>query len=885
MQRLQPRTTVYLNLADVDPDAHSISAYIHQRFGATLGSFPLSQLSYELQRPAAKPGALGTALRDEVLMYLQRTTSAQPLTLLLDNAHVLNSEARTFLLTYLLAAPEFLTNRQHHRLRWIISMRTEVDLPIRNLRTALNIQSIQQHALAFTPQAMRTLGLSELEIQRVAGWPAAVAMLTHAHDAADIVEDMLSTIDEQWLPSLRRASLLSTWRADDPAASALDLRDGWLTHARTHGIPCWPLGDGCFEPLPIITEVLMRALRNRPSEHAAAQRALASVQQGTQPLTATRSYLEAGDVQQAQDLLVDLTSNLAERGQLVAALPQLIVLNPPPTHPLYLSLASSLFDSGQVLRGLEHAEAAVTQNSEPSRALALLARMRLRLGQTDLATTHFRQALSAPEAQHDPLLKAQFALTLAIQARTETVDLAMQAEQLAQQVLGDAVSRSLDEAELLARTARTLSAALRGERETARVQATVVISSLDTLSPGPDLIVALTELARYYADDHEQELAHFCLERAAEMLERGRTTDGSLRLSTARAHVALRSSDLTRAHLHATQAAQDALLLQHPAAHRELLLLLAILELLAATPSTRHLTELAEHYGDQTGVTALIQLLQTLLIGGALPSTWRDTPYLPLEVQILATVREVCEHPLNFLLQTELLTLQRRVGAQAIQSYATLQHLTLPARVQTLLRLPVVQVQVLCAQPQITVNHKSSQIRGMLLLPLLLLLRQRSLDSLEIQTCLVGERTSTRKTALSKLRTWLASRTDRPTGMTRRGTLSVRDWHITFDTQRLQGCSLDTLLEVYQAPVYANWTGNVPAPLQAWRDDVRAVVCERVQAALQASAHALSMAEQQQAMTAWHRLVQRDPELAVFASVHLERQADGWARQSQGEAL
>ncbi|ULH18100.1 hypothetical protein MF271_24405 (plasmid) [Deinococcus sp. KNUC1210] len=869
VQRRHPTTTVYLNAAEVDPDAYSISAYIHQRMTAALGPLRLSQsqLSYELQRPAAKVGALGAALRQNVLTYAQQMVPEQPLTFLLDNTHLLNSESRAFLITYLLAAPEFTSNRQHQRVRWIISMRTEADLPIRNLKTLLNIHTIQQHDLALTPQAMRALGMSDLEIQRVAGWPAAVALSTHAHDAADLVEDLLNTLDEQWLPSLRRASLLPTWRADDPAASALELRDGWLKQTQTHGIPCQPLGDGSFEPLPIVSEVLLRALRNHPSEYAAAQRALAGVQRIERPLTATSTYLAAGDRPQAQELLVDLTCDLADRGQLVAALPQLIEFDPPPHHPLYLALASSLYDSGQLLRGLEHAEAALAANTDPFRALVLLARMRLRMGQMELATMHFQRALTYPESQHDPLIRAQFALALAAQARTDHLHLSSttNAEYQAQQVIGNTVSRSLDTAELLARTALTITAALRGVRDAARAQATIVVSSIDTLPPSADLILVLTELARYYADDQEHELAYTCLERATEMTDKGRTTEGVLLLSTARAYVALRFGDLTRAHIHATQAAQDAVLLHHHVAHRDLLLMLAILELLAPQPTTLHLDLLAEQYGDQVGVTDWVHLLHHLFVDGILLPTWRDTRSLPLEVQILATVREACAQPNAQLLHTELLALQRRVGPQAIQSYATLQGLTLPDQVQGLLRAPVVHVQVCCAQPQVLINHKPSHVRGMLLLPLMLLLRQRALDNGTIQTCMLEESASTRKSALSRLRTWLSARTDWPTALTRRGTLSVRDWQISFDTQRLEGCSLETLLEVYQAPVYANWTGEVPVPLQTWRNDVRTLVYERVQAAFQPPSHSLSVTEQQHVMTVWQRLVRRDPELAVVA--------------------
>ncbi|GGR12724.1 hypothetical protein [Deinococcus ruber] len=851
---------VLISLADADPDPLSIAGLFHQRLQTVFGPLAQSRLAYDLQKPSVTPAAIAAALRHDLLLYTARWTV--PLTLLLDDAETLTNAGRLFLLSHLLSAADLL---ESFKVRWIISMRTERDLPVRSLYPRMSVQTITTRDLAFDECAMRTLGLTDAQCIRTAGWPAAVMLASLGTEPAEVAHALLLMVPEVLLPTLRRASLLNVWRSGDPAHAHMRLRDGWLTDARSAGIPCQQLHDGSFELHPIMREVLEAELRLRPEEYASAHGALADTLKDHQPMLAVSAYLEAGNEQQAHDVLTALLPSLQSGEQLTAALPLLLRVVTNEASPLFVTLAQALFDNGQLAEGLRRAEIALARAADRAPVLAVLGRMRLRAGNTDLAETYVSEALTGSLPKEEAmLLRAQLALALALQARAAQPHLTSQAELHAQQVIAAASkTRTFGEAELLARTALVITHALRGLRDHARHYAAGAWAALQTLSAGTTVVVCLTQLARFSADDGMDDTASALLEQARAMHGNARDADSSLSITLARAHLALRRGNAIQAATCATQAAHLAAAQHHVPAQREALLLSAITGVLPISNATAiRFGELLRHFGSDPAISAAEAVLTRVFVKGfPVTEKWRGDSALPLEIRALVAVSAVCAAPYDPLWLAEVMDLRQRLGSGAITAYAHLLGRGLPSRL-----LPSsVRIEVLALQrrPTYMLNGQPFAVRTPLMLPLLLLISNGTLTTREIDT-LIGREygESVRKAALSHLRTALKDACGWPDSVPMtRGELSLLTWSRHSDIDELDYCEFTQLERLYAAPVYASKCVDVPSALDALRRHAREKLHVRFQQWLRVDADA--------ALDAWQRLQNVDAQLGTLSPVRV----------------
>ena len=844
---------VLISLNDADPHPLSIANLIHERLEAKFGPHVQSRLSYALQVKGTTPAAVAAAVRHDLQLY---SRANEGITVMLDNTEQLNAEGRLFIIGHLIGAEDQVTGNDPHPVRWIVAMRSEHNLPVRTLRPRMTVQEFTSADLAFCENTMREMGLNDAQIARTQGWPAAVVLASLGDDPAEAASALLSLILEDLLKTLRCASLLPSWRPGDPAHVAMGLRDGWIEDAKSCGVPCVHVENGVLMPHSIVREVLERDLRLRPSEYAAAQRGLAFALQLNQPLTAVEAYLEAGDQKEALNLLSGLLPGLLSGEQIRSALPLLKRIIVTESSPLYLALAQAMFDSGNVAEGLQRAQRALAVSDDQAAVHKVLGRMRLRTGNMQLAATHLRTALNGtPDEAESLLIHAQLALALALHARSVGPTLNTEALNEAQNALEIAVSsRALPDAELLARTALVIVHASRGMRDAAHDAAITARESARALSHGHTLLMCLTHLAAFFADEGMFADAKLLLDQATEMHVDDPDSDSALLLLLARARLNLRQGDAGQTAMYATQAANLAEERQHTPGRREALIMLAVTGVLPVSAGTNiRFSKLSSAFGHEPEIPVSLNLLDDVFIRKqAVPITNRGYGDLPLEVRAVLAIAALHSTPDDTLWHVELDDLRCRMGQGAIAAYTRMMGIQLSPHLSV---APTrIVMRLLRPHPEITIDGKLFDVRSSLLHPLLALFWRTQLHNQQARDLVEAQYgPAVRKNALNHLRNALRDRCKWPEGLYNiRGEISLASWVRHSDIIELDHVPFASLVHLYQAPVLGHQ--RLPPMLEEMRVEARSKLHSRMQE--------WQIVDAQAADEAWDRLLLIDPQLA-----------------------
>ncbi|MCD0174356.1 hypothetical protein IHN32_00090 [Deinococcus sp. 14RED07] len=800
---------LYIRLSDADPDPISIARVVAR----VLPPHPNNQLAYELSRSAVTERAAAAALRHDLNLHA-------PLTLLLDDAETLNNDGRRFFTNLL----------QLSGIRWIVASTTPEDFPIRTLRLRnVPTQLITDRELALSTDEMRDLGLTEAQMDLTQGWPAAVSLAALGDDPRLVAQELLLTVPDTLIPSLRRASLLKTWRTLDPLNTALNLTEGWLATALAYGVPCTRLDNDSWAPHPIVREELRLQLRDRPSQYASAQRAIAGALQAQQPMAAVEAYLASGEETEARALLERMLPTLRSAEQLSAALPLLQRAAPAPGSPLHVAFAQALFEGGSLVRGLSMAEEALGAGADPASTHALIGQFRYRTGNYELAAQHLQAAITcSTQAPHHALL-AQLGLVYAQHAQQLTGEaargFAQKADEAAYAVLatGD-LSEELGSAMVLARVARTLACAVLDARPAARESARLAREAAEVLTPSLDVLTALHQLARYWADDGDLETATQLLALAVSMDTAQRDT--ALQVAVTRARLYLRHGDADSCAHHATQAAALAEEMHHQPALREALILLTATAVLPVGDATSiRLQRLRDRFGHEPDIhTALAFLDQVFLNPQRRTSGNR---LLPLELRALLAVAALRTQTLDITLSSELDFLYRRLGAGVMNSYGQLLQVTIPSLLAGTHNRHTLEVMMLRSVPEIRVNGTALQLQPVLVLPMIILAQRGELALSAAQDVYAPgyrgkpDQNHYKLKAAFKAVTGLTA----PLG-SERGALTISGWRLRSDLNALSECPFHDLLRLYRAPVYAQ---HEPTPaLTDLRDEARRILAQRL---------------------------------------------------------
>jgi hypothetical protein len=812
-----------IRLSDADPDPVSIIRLI----SSALPPQPGTRLDFELARPGVTERAAAAALRHDLHLH-------QGLTFLLDDAETLNSEGRRFFLTLL---PQL-----GPRHRWIIASPTEDSFPTRALRPHLSTRTLTDEDLALTHEEMQEMGLTDAQMQRTRGWPAAVSLAALGDDPRAVAQDLLLTLPDPLLPALRRASILTTWRESDPSHTGLGLPDGWLTDARTRGLPCTRVTDGAFMPHPIVREELLAQLQARPGEYAAAQRALAHAIEAGHPLAAVTGYLAAGDDARACALLERLLPELRSAEQLAAALPLLRRAAPQQSSPLYVAFAQALFESGSLAEGLMLAEAALQAGADPTTTHTVLGQMRLKTGNHDHAARHFQAALptSRPPA-HD--LRARLALTHALHAtdlgtlNDDARKHAQAAQAHARAVINAAQTDPHTDAAsstLLAHAAHILALTTQGQWDKARDLARVTRATAATLPPDEHVMTVLCRLARFVADDGDLTTARELLEHA-QSLDTARP-DTTLDLHLVRARLALRGGNAPDCARHAATAAALARTLHHQPGSREALILLAATAVLPIGDATQaRLAALRSAHGHEADITlALTTIEDAFFRPGRARSITRAGLNIPAELKALLAVHALQRSPADAGRLHDLLdTLRQHVGPGTLWAYANLLGITLPGTHALGVPRYTLEIRALRSVPEVFVEGRPLALQPALLLPLLALATRTQLGT-EDTTDVYGRDHSpgSVRNHRSALRAVLGEAVGDPNALGRaRGHLSLAAWQIKLDIHQLAHAPFHTLSSLYRAPAFST------APSTSFLDDLRSSARELLAARLTDWAH------------------------------------------------
>lgn len=846
---------VTLDLGEADPNPLSLARLLHRRLCERFGEQVSSQTAYELQRSDGRAPALAAALRYD----LQHAMNTQDLhTVLLDNAYFLSAEGRSFLSDLLICHPGL------SALRWVVACRTERDLPLQLLRPRVTCELLGENDLAFGAQAMCELGLSETEAERTRGWPAAVMFASIGDEPVTAAQALLSRLPETLLPSLRKASLLHVWKRGDPAHVQLDLQDGWLDDARRMGVPCMWVGEDTYSPHPIMVEVLLGELHARPREHLTAQQGLAASLLASQPLAAVNAYIRSGDETQARQILSGLLPKLQVQGQLTSALPMLRQLVTDETSPLYLGLAQAIFDSGQLSEGLQRAETALEATGRSAAAFALLGRMRLRTGNTRIAAQYLTSALELQMVGEEKLLlRAQLALALAVRGQAGEFRFAAEAVTHARMVFEQSGGAEVSEAELLARTALCLAYAATGRRNAARHAAASAGEAARVVRASPGVLMCLTYLGGFHADEGQHDLSAELLARAQELCGGNADSACAVLLTSLRARQALRLADAQGAAVYATQASTWYAVQQNLAARRDSLLLLAVTGVLPVSHATRfRLDELVRHFGADPAITNTVMLLEdTFVKGKPVPSAWCGDPDLSPEVRVLLAVWKLSQSPDDVLWQAELLYLRARLGNGTVAAYIRM--LGVQPNAQLSLAPPSIGLALLRPRPQVRVDGKLFVLRDALMIPLIILVCKGRLESREAERLVhpsYGE--ASRKNSLNHLRSELRKWIGEGVPMVKtHGKLSLHDWTRSTDLDELSYCDFEQLVTLYRAPVYADLGPNVHPEIDSLRQLARTRLMSRM--------NEWRTLNPEAARLAWKRLLQVDERLAAYGSKEL----------------
>lgn len=802
---------LYIRLSDADPDPISIARVIAR----ALPSHPGNQLPYELSRSTVTERAAAAALRHDLNLHA-------PLTLLLDDAETLNNDGRRFFTNLL---------PQLSGIRWIVASTTPEDFPTRTLRLRnVPTQLITDRELALSTDEMRNMGLTDAQMELTQGWPAAVSLITLGDDPRVVAQELLLTVPDTIIPSLRRASLLPTWRTLDPVNTALNLTEGWLATALSYGVPCTRLDNDAWVPHPIVREELRLQLRVLPSEYASAQQAIAGALETHQPMAAVEAYLASGAGTEARALLERMLPTLRSAEQLSAALPLFQRASPEPGSPLHVAYAQACFEAGALVRGLSMAEQALGAGADPASTHALIGQFRYRTGNYELAVQHLQAAITSSIQAPPYALLAQLSLVYAQHAQQLTGDAAREyaqkADEAAYTILatGD-LTEELGSAMVLARVARTLACAVLGARQAGRESARLAREAAEVLTPSLDVLTALHQLARYWADDGDLDTAAELLALAVSMDTAQRDT--ALQVAVTRARLYLRHGDADSCAHYATQAAAIAEELHHQPALREALILLAATSVLPVGDATSiRLQRLRDRLGHEREVhTALAYLDQAFLNPNRRVTGSRLA--LPLELRALLLVAALRSQTLDITLSSELDFLYRRLGAGVINSYGQLLKVAIPPLLPGMNHRQTLEVAILRPMPEIRVNGTVLDLQPVLVLPMIILAQRGELAVSAAQDVYAPDYRGKPEQNHYKLKTAFKAATGQtaPLG-SERGSLTLSGWHVRSDLNALSECPFQDLLRLYRAPVYAR---HDPTPaLTDLRDEARRILAQRL---------------------------------------------------------
>lgn len=778
----------YLTLWDTDPDPLSIVRLMTRKLPMRPASE--SQLAFELSRPGVTERAAAAALRDEL-------ATLAPVTLLIDDAQLLSAEGRRFF-------TEMLLRHLPAGVRFVFAMHDEDDLPLRSLLPELTVAGLRMEQLGtrdlmFTPDEMTELGLTSEQQTRVQGWPAAALFMRGGVDPWEGARDILLVVEdaEAFLPTLRRAALLSPWR-EYPGQAAMGLPPGWLVTARRKGIPMVQVEPGCYLPHPIVQDVLLRELQACPEEYQMVQEGRADVLSERQPLVAAQAYLDAGATGKARQVLLSTLPELASAEELASARKLLLELVRDPEDEFYLRAAQAVFDAGGIVEGMAMAERALRAQGHEREAHVVLGSMFQRTGNAQQATRHIEQALHL-STDPETLVRLRVQLALNLVQQVDDAPALIRAEAEASRVL--TYPALPQELVVLSRVVLTLSLAGRGRRTEARAIAHMAQDAAEGLSPDSGAVLALLYLANFFTDDGDFQAARELLRRV-EVL---RPSSGDLKLQfyLSSCRFSFRSGDLDACRFAGRLASDQALLLRHTPAHLEALTFLYILSLLP-TVQQQHdwlYQQLIQHHGRQDALISTTNILQEIFLHRRSPRRIVGDLGAPPELRCLLTVYQLGQQPRNELLQEEARVMRNRLGPGVVAGYAQLLRVELPAHLaETRLTMQILSLRTL---PEIYVQGERLDLPNRLLLPLLALVWSGRLGSEHIPQVFGNWPAASFRRAYSDLRKVLHEATgmDDPLG-NQRGIHDLSSWRLDLDYDQLLAGDLSTLEQLYKTQLY-----------------------------------------------------------------------------------
>lgn len=860
--------TALIRLSDADPDPISIIRLIASALPTphTQQHAANVQLPYELGRHNVTANAAALALKHDLRAYTS-------LTLLIDEAELLTPESRRFLSDNIIqAAP--------HNVRFVLTMTDPDQFPAQSLRLKLGLLHLTQEDLAFTPAEMADLGLRSDQMDQTKGWPAAAALAALGENPNIVAQELLHVLPENLVATLRRASLLSTWRTDDPANTALQLDDDWLNTARQQGIPMVRLNDTSFVPHPIVQQVLHAQLRARPTEYALAQRALAGSQKARQPLTAVDTYLAAGNHAQARDLLENLIPRMQRAGEIRSALPQLRIFMSQEglDSPLSLPYARALFDAGEVIEALTLANQVLHHGQSSELAHATLGHFRLRTGNVQEATRHLRAALDLTQRPAERIrLRAHLALALALKAREQGTTTALTTPQHdADQVIAEAAVYAgpfsdIASSVALAHIALLLGLCARGQRYHARTAALKAQEYVQALSPSLDQLLALTILAAYYADEDQPQYAEELYAQAKDYDTEA--SEPALLLALTRTRLAIRKGLVEQVKTSGRRSWILAKSMNNLTAGKEALIYLLITAALVNTgQAPLHIQEIRTEFGSDAELMKAVKFFDGVFLHRTRITPEIGATYdIPAELRALLLVAAFQVEPRNHLRHGELVDVRNRVGPGVIISYAERLRVTLPPG----LGKPIYKLQIQALQPNIVVKAHDLPIRGSanVLFTLLALAWKGQLGLNDQDAAGLGSTVGSRlRMQYHRARTLIDTTTRTSDTLTSiRGTLSLNAYEVHLDIFELDILPVGQLELIYEAPVY----GEAPAalvtdPPQLQSEQPARYLLEMRTYARTTVARRISRwaaTHPEEAGASWRRLLRVDPELANFLTL------------------
>ena len=851
---LRPRH-VLVRLDDSDKTPVSIARLINDVLTERLGTHPSSRLDYDLLKPDLGIAGAATAVRNDLALRA-------PLTLLIDSAEELDSEGRRFFLDYLLSRA-FPPN-----VRVIIAMNDDANLPLRSIIPRFQpFTALTEQDLTLTSEEMAAAGFTLEQQTRAHGWPAAIFCAQNGMDPTDYIELILGTYPEALVTSLRRASLMNTWTLGDPLHAALNLTDGWLQQARERGLPGTRVDRTSFIPHPIVQDVLQRELRARPSEYQQVQSALAGGLRDRSPIGAADAYLDAGNVTAARDVILNELPHLTEREQLSSIHPLLQRLALQPGDPLYLPFAQATFETGQLGAGLEYAERAIAAPGMCTpRNLITVAGLYQRIGRTDRTEALLVHALEHANPREATEARTYLALAYCRAALEGRAGAARAAQREARTALELLEEGAIGTEHLVIRVVWAVTDGLMGRRASGLAQAKQALEFLHAVESSSVVYVCAALLCIHFAQDGAQD----------DMLDAARVLDAvpesapgeivSLTLF-ARAFMAFASGAARTAAHHAARALSAAERVNAEALIKQSAVLLALTAVLPlGTYTTTELSAARRAVRSAADVQRIVQIIEDTFVRRLNILVTRGDASTPLVVRAAVAISAWGVRP-DDTWHTELMDVRDRLGHRTMSCIANALQVDLPAdvteplqvRVQACRSVPVVLINGQILESTAVCNRTGTsrvvRVTERLLAVILALAVRRRVEPDQVVELFGTVKRKALQDNLSQVRSLL--RALHPLADVRSyGGLDASAWQWTLDVQQLEWCPARQLVEIYQAPVFAE-SGNAYPVVVALRNEARACVARRLAE--------WAMTDEAAARDAWAVLSKRDPALPALA--------------------